>query len=43
MATNGLDGTAFWESPTLQNATTDNNKKALQEHSDGKKIQRKGV
>ena len=38
-----LDGTAFWESPTLQNATTDNNKKALQEHSDGKKIQRKGV
>ena len=38
-----LDGSAFWESPTLQNATTDNNKKALKEHFDGKKMQRKGV
>ena len=38
-----LDGTAFWESPTLENATTEKNKKALQEHLDGKNIQRKGV
>ncbi len=38
-----LDGTAFWESPTLLNATTDNNKSALKEHLDGKNKQRKGV
>ena len=38
-----LDGTAFWESPTLENATTENNMKALEEHQMGKKIQRKGV
>jgi len=38
-----LDGTAFWESPTLEVPKTESNKKALKEHSDGKKIQRKGV
>ena len=38
-----LDGTAFWESPTLENATTENNKKALEEHKEGKIKQRKGV
>jgi 3D-(3,5/4)-trihydroxycyclohexane-1,2-dione acylhydrolase (decyclizing) len=38
-----LDGTAFWESPTSQNATTEGNKKAIQEFVDGKKMQRKGV
>ena len=38
-----LDGTAFWESPTLENATTENNKKALEEHKIGKNSQRKGI
>ena len=38
-----LDGTAFWESPTLENATTEGNKKALQENVEGKKMQRKGI
>jgi len=38
-----LEGTAFWESPTLEVPTTESNKKALKEHSDGKKTQRKGV
>ena len=38
-----LDGTAFWESPTLENPTTENNKKALTEHREGKITQRKGV
>ena len=38
-----LDGTAFWESPTSENPTTEANKKALQEQVEGKKMQRKGV
>ena len=38
-----LDGTAFWESPTSENPTTEANKKALQEQVQGKKMQRKGV
>jgi len=38
-----LDGTAFWESPTLMDATSENNKEALKEHLDGKIKQRKGV
>ena len=38
-----LDGTAFWESPTLLNATSENNKEALKDHLDGKNKQRKGV
>ena len=38
-----LDGTAFWESPTLEVHTTDENKKAYEEHLKGKNKQRKGV
>ena len=38
-----LEGTAFWESPTLEVSSTDNNKKAYQEHKEGKEKQRKGV
>ena len=38
-----LDGTAFWESPTLMNATNENTKTALAEHNEGKRKQRKGV
>ncbi len=38
-----LDGTAYWESPTLEIGNSDANKKAFQEHMDGKNIQRKGV
>ena len=38
-----LDGTAFWESPTLEVHTTDENKKAYQEFLAGKNNQRKGV
>ena len=38
-----LDGTAFWESPTLQDPITEENQKAYSDHIDGKKKQRKGV
>ncbi|MDB4859992.1 3D-(3,5/4)-trihydroxycyclohexane-1,2-dione acylhydrolase (decyclizing) [Alphaproteobacteria bacterium] len=38
-----LDGTAFWESPTLMNADTENKKAALKDHVEGKGNQRKGV
>ncbi len=38
-----LDGTAFWESPTLMDADTENKKIALKEHMEGKGNQRKGV
>ena len=38
-----LDGTAYWESPTLEIGNSEANKKAFQEHMDGKNIQRKGV
>ena len=38
-----LDGSAFWESPTLMNADTENKKAALKEHLDGKGNQRRGV
>jgi 3D-(3,5/4)-trihydroxycyclohexane-1,2-dione acylhydrolase (decyclizing) len=38
-----LDGTAFWESPTLMNADTENKKSALKDHVEGKANQRKGV
>ena len=38
-----LDGTAFWESPTLEIHSTKENKKAYQEFIDGKIKQRKGV
>ena len=40
---NGLEGTAFWESPTLQDPITDNNKNALEDFESGKSKQRKGV
>ena len=38
-----LEGSAYWESPTLSLPTTEENKRALKEHLDGKKKQRKGV
>ena len=38
-----LEGTAFWESPTLEVTSSENNKKALEEHIAGKNKQRKGV
>ena len=38
-----LDGTAFWESPTLETHSTEENKQAYQDFVDGKKKQRKGV
>ena len=38
-----LDGTAFWESPTLEVHSTEENKKAYDEFLEGKKKQRKGV
>ena len=38
-----LEGSAYWESPTLSIPITEENKKALKEHMDGKKKQRKGV
>ena len=38
-----LDGTAFWESPTLATHSTEENKKAYQDFLEGKKKQRKGV
>mgnify|MGYP006097984439 FL=1 len=38
-----LDGTAFWESPTLEVHSTNENKKAFEELTEGKNKQRKGV
>lgn len=38
-----LDGTAFWESPTLQDPITKENKQALEDFQSGKDKQRKGV
>ena len=38
-----LEGTAFWESPTLLDPITDNNKNALEDFESGKSKQRKGV
>ena len=38
-----LEGTAFWESPTLQDPITEDNKKALSDFETGKNKQRKGV
>ena len=38
-----LDGTAFWESPTLQDPITEENKKAYKEFLEGKDKQRKGI
>ena len=38
-----LEGSAYWESPTLELPTTKENKKALEEHRAGKSRQRQGV
>ena len=38
-----LEGSAYWESPTLGIPTTEENKKSLKEHLEAKKKQRKGV
>ena len=38
-----LEGSAYWESPTLEVPTTKENKKALEEHRAGKSKQRQGV
>ena len=38
-----LEGTAFWESPTLEIHSTEENKKAYKDHLEGKNNQRKGV
>ena len=38
-----LEGSAYWESPTLELPTTKENKKALEEHQAGKSKQRQGV
>ena len=38
-----LEGTAFWESPTLATPTTKENKKAYDDFIDGKNKQRQGV
>ena len=38
-----LEGSAYWESPTLSIPTTEKNKQSLKEHLEGKKKQRKGV
>jgi 3D-(3,5/4)-trihydroxycyclohexane-1,2-dione acylhydrolase (decyclizing) len=38
-----LEGSAYWESPTLEIPTTEENKKALKEHLAGKSKQRQGV
>ncbi len=38
-----LEGSAYWESPTLEKPITKENKRALKEHLDGKSKQRQGV
>ncbi|MEK9638852.1 MAG: 3D-(3,5/4)-trihydroxycyclohexane-1,2-dione acylhydrolase (decyclizing), partial [Pelagibacteraceae bacterium] len=38
-----IEGSAYWESPTLTIPTTKENKTALKEHLEGKNKQRKGV
>ena len=38
-----LEGSAYWESPTLELPTTKENKKALEEHRAGQSKQRQGV
>ncbi len=38
-----LEGSAYWESPTLSIPTTEENKRALKDHLEGKNKQRKGV
>ena len=38
-----LEGSAYWESPTLSLPSTEENKKSLKDHLEGKNKQRKGV
>ena len=38
-----LEGSAYWESPTLTKPSTKENEKALKEHLQGKSKQRQGV
>ena len=38
-----LEGSAFWDSPTLEIPTTEENKEALKLHKEGKNKQRQGV
>ena len=38
-----LEGSAYWESPTLEIPTTKENEKALKLHKEGKSKQRQGV
>ena len=38
-----LEGSAYWESPTLSLPKTEENKRSLKEHLEGKNKQRKGV
>jgi len=38
-----LEGTSFWESPTLEVSSSEENKKAYEEHKAGKAKQRRGV
>ena len=38
-----LEGSAYWESPTLGKPSTKENEKALKEHLEGKAKQRQGV
>ena len=38
-----LEGSAYWESPTLNKPSTKENEKALKEHLEGKSKQRQGV
>ena len=38
-----LEGSAYWESPTLEIPTTEENKEALKLHKEGKSKQRQGV
>ena len=38
-----IEGSAFWDSPTLEIPTTKENKEALKLHKEGKSKQRQGV
>ena len=38
-----LEGSAFWESPTLEVFKSENQEKAYKEHIEGKKKQRQGI
>ena len=38
-----LDGTSFWDSPTLETHSSEDNKKAYKDYLEGKEKQRKGI